>query len=72
MTTDYYPPPESMGGWRWLKTSEEVRALGWSWVYFFSVLSSYSAMVPCAPVVEWSTTAQEILECWMLEIVVET
>jgi CubicO group peptidase (beta-lactamase class C family) len=25
---DYFPPPESQGGWRWLRTPEEVRALG--------------------------------------------
>jgi CubicO group peptidase (beta-lactamase class C family) len=25
---DYYPPPESKGGWRWLKTPEEVRDIG--------------------------------------------
>ena len=28
MTTDYYPLPESKGGWRWLKSPEEVRELG--------------------------------------------
>jgi len=27
-STTYYPPPESTGGWRYLKTDEEVRALG--------------------------------------------
>ena len=27
-TEAYYPPPESRGGWRWLGTPEEVRAVG--------------------------------------------
>lgn len=28
MPSDYYPPPESGGGWRWLRTAEEVRGDG--------------------------------------------
>lgn len=27
-TSDYYPLPESQGGWRWLKGPEEVRSIG--------------------------------------------
>src|SRR5437763_582500 len=26
-TATYYPPPESQGGWRWLKEPEEIRSL---------------------------------------------
>jgi hypothetical protein len=25
---EYFPPPESLGGWRWLKGPEEVRSIG--------------------------------------------
>src|SRR4051794_6435328 len=25
---DYFPPPESQGGWRWLRSAEEIRARG--------------------------------------------
>lgn len=28
MTESYYPPPESQGGWRWLRSAEEVREVG--------------------------------------------
>ena len=27
-TAEYYPPPESQGGWRWLQSPEEIRTLG--------------------------------------------
>jgi hypothetical protein len=26
-TVPYYPPPESKGGWRWLREPEEIRTL---------------------------------------------
>lgn len=28
MTTDYYPPPESQGGWRWLESPDEIASVG--------------------------------------------
>jgi CubicO group peptidase (beta-lactamase class C family) len=45
MTEAYYPPAESRGGWRWLRTPEEVRGLGGIDPERLRLAAEYNALV---------------------------